>query len=401
MANRDMSRPQRSDPESRADRTPEQQGEEAAEADVRAEARERGRLALLRATRSRVFIRNFAAADLLELFMVAAVSAVLLIRFGLGLTGYPQLGGAGLHVAHMLWGGLLMVVALFLLLVYLGQRVVRLAAVCAGLGFGIFIDELGKFITSDNNYFYRPAMALIYLIFLALFLLLRAVERKREWSDETYLINALVLLQEAVLHEMDSIEHRNALTMLRSVRDAPAGIAAPLGALMEALAPAQHRRRSAWERAWRRARVAGHRALGSAWLARTIAILFCLRALFFLATVIVLTLALVLRTGPGGSPIQLQPMALVAFVAAFIANVLGLIGVVTLLRSRLAAFVWFKRSVIVSIFLADVFAFYQEQLAAVSSLALDVVLLVVVNALLHHQAKHIASHVARVREGVA
>src|SRR5256885_8668243 len=246
MANRDMSRPQRSDPQSRADRTPEQHGEEAAEADVRAEARERGRLALLRATRSRVFIRNFAAADLLELFMVAAVSAVLLIRFGLGLTGYPQLGGAGLHVAHMLWGGLLMVLALFLLLVYLGQRVVRLAAVCAGLGFGIFIDELGKFITSDNNYFYRPAMALIYLVFLALFLLLRAVERKREWSDETYLINALVLLQEAVLHDMDSIEHRNALTMLRSVRDTPAGIAAPLGALMEALVPLQIPTRQVW-----------------------------------------------------------------------------------------------------------------------------------------------------------
>jgi hypothetical protein len=388
MANRNISRPHGSGPHSRPDRTPEQHGEEAGEPDARAEARERGRLALLRATRSRVFIRNFAAGDLLELFMVAAVSAVLLIRFGLGVTGYPQLGGAGLHVAHMLWGGLLMLVALFLLLVYLGQRVVRLAAVCAGLGFGIFIDELGKFITSDNNYFYRPAMALIYLIFLALFLLLRAVERKRAWSDETYLINALVLLQEAVLHDLDTIEHRNALTMLRSVRDAPKGIAAPLGALLEALAPAQNRRISAWERAWRRARAAGHRALGSAWLARTVAILFCLRAFFFVATVILLAAALVLHTGPGGSTIQLQPMALVAFAAAFVANVLGVLGVVSLLRSRLAAFLWFKRSVIVSIFLADVFAFYQEQLAAVSSLALDVVLFVVVNALLHHQAAH-------------
>jgi hypothetical protein len=44
--------------------------------------------------------------------------------------------------------------------------------------------------------------------------------------------------------------------------------------------------------------------------------------------------------------------------------------------------------VIVSIFLADAFAFYQEQLAALSSLAFDVVLFVVVNALLRHQAAH-------------
>src|SRR6266700_2919755 len=177
------------------------------------------------------FIRNLDAGKLLETFLVSAVAAFLGVRFFLGVTGYPRLGGGGLHIAHMLWGGTLMVAAVLLLLSYLGQRIRRAAAVIGGLGFGLFIDELGKFITSDNNYFYRPAMALIYLVFLALFLLLRAVERKREWSDETYLINALVLLQEAVLHDMDSIEHRNALTMLRSVRDTPAGIAAPLGAL--------------------------------------------------------------------------------------------------------------------------------------------------------------------------
>src|ERR1700730_18823018 len=235
MANRDMSRPQRSDPESPADRTPEQQGEEAAEAEVRAEARERGRLALLRATRSRVFIRNFAAADLLELFMVAAVSAVLLIRFGLGLTGYPQLGGAGLHVAHLLWGGVLMVVALFLLLVYLGQRVMRLAAIVGGLGFGVFLDELGKFITSDNNYFYKHTIALIYLVFIALFLVLRAVQRQRAWSDETYLINALVMVQEAALHALDTVEHRPPTALLQRAQVAPESMSGPLAALLAAL----------------------------------------------------------------------------------------------------------------------------------------------------------------------
>src|SRR5438128_3434136 len=110
-----------------------------------------GRLAALSATRSRIFVRNFAAEEMLELFVVMAIFAVLVIRFLLGISGYPKLGGAGLHIAHLLWGGLLMLLSLLILLVYLGRRVMRLAAVVGGLGFGVFLDELGKFITSDNN----------------------------------------------------------------------------------------------------------------------------------------------------------------------------------------------------------------------------------------------------------
>src|SRR5918997_1555219 len=106
--------------------------------------------------------------DLHEKFIVSAVLTVLLIRTELWLTNYPQLGGGGLHIAHMLWGGLLMLVALGLLLTYLGRFPLVPAAIVGGVGFGFFIDELGKFITSDNDYFYRPTAALIYLIFLAL-----------------------------------------------------------------------------------------------------------------------------------------------------------------------------------------------------------------------------------------
>src|SRR5919201_1284404 len=51
-------------------------------------------------------------ADLLETVLVAAVATILVIRTQLWLTHYPQLGGHGLHIAHLLYGGFLMLLAI-------------------------------------------------------------------------------------------------------------------------------------------------------------------------------------------------------------------------------------------------------------------------------------------------
>jgi hypothetical protein len=53
-----------------------------------------------------------ADADLLDTFLVSAIAAIVIIRIFLEATGYPQLGGGGLHIAHVLWGGLGMLVAI-------------------------------------------------------------------------------------------------------------------------------------------------------------------------------------------------------------------------------------------------------------------------------------------------
>ena len=58
------------------------------------------------------FVRVLKLSRLLETFFIASVTFILVIRAFLASTGYPQLRGHGLHIAHLLWGGLLMLIAL-------------------------------------------------------------------------------------------------------------------------------------------------------------------------------------------------------------------------------------------------------------------------------------------------
>src|ERR1700704_6924908 len=106
--------------------------------------------------------------ELQDTFLISAVGMILIIRLQLFLTNYPSLGGGKLHIAHLLWGGLLMMIALGLLFTLAGRRWRQPAAVIGGAGFGFFIDEVGQFVTSDNHYFFKTSAAVIYIVFACL-----------------------------------------------------------------------------------------------------------------------------------------------------------------------------------------------------------------------------------------
>jgi hypothetical protein len=131
--------------------------------------------------------RDTAAVRHLVTFLVVTVATVLVTRFLLAASGYPQVGGGDLHVAHVLWGGLGMALGIVVLLSFVGPVLRSLGAVLGGVGFGLFVDEIGKFVTSDNDYFYQPTAALIYATVVALVLVVEALHGRRRHHAAEYL----------------------------------------------------------------------------------------------------------------------------------------------------------------------------------------------------------------------
>lgn len=103
--------------------------------------------------------------------LLSFATTVILIRLFLSLTGYPQVGNDTLHIAHAIWGGLFLFIASLLSLLFANRWVYTTGALFAGAGMGLFIDEIGKFITQNNDYFFPAAAPIIYAVFLLTILL--------------------------------------------------------------------------------------------------------------------------------------------------------------------------------------------------------------------------------------
>jgi hypothetical protein len=151
-------------------------------------------------------VKRAGAARYLRFSLLSFATTVILVRLFLAMTGYPQIGTGTLHIAHVLWGGLLLFIAALLPLILANRWVYALSGVLSGMGAGLFIDEVGKFITRNNNYFYPPAAPIIYGFFLLTVLLYFEVRRPHPSDARTELYHALDGLEEVLDHDLSTHE---------------------------------------------------------------------------------------------------------------------------------------------------------------------------------------------------
>jgi len=324
------------------------------------------------------FVRNTHAANLLENFLIAAVAAILVIRLALQLTGFPQLGGGGLHIAHMLWGGLGMLAALFIMLEFVNYSARAWAAVIGGIGFGAFIDELGKFITSDNDYFYQPAVAAIYVIFVVLFLATRRLNRPRLLSSEESLINASEIVREGMLAGgLEERDQQTAYELLgRSNPEEP--LTQALRGVLDTTRKLPHRHPNWLVRARHSGAAFYAKLVSKKWFKWIVICIFIGIAVADLGWI-----ALALAVDPDGVPVSFSEW--VDLIAAAVTGVLILVGVVTMRRSRLKTYQWFRRGMLVSILITQVFTFYQYQFVALGNLTISLLLLVALRYMINQE----------------
>lgn len=327
-------------------------------------------------------VRDHEAGRNAERFFVAAVATLLVIRAFLAATGYPQIGGRHLHIAHMLWGGLVLTAALLLSLISIGRRTRPIAAFLGGIGFGIFIDELGKFITRDSDYFYRPAIAIIYLVFVALFLALRAVLAHRALTQDECLANAITLMKDMAMEDLDPDEKAEARALLdRCDPNDPRVVVA--SGFLERLTTVPAPRPGLVERLRHRAAPYVGRILTWPRFSNVLASVLLVQSLGGLAWALYSARGLdLLGRAHAQTHLDIGFASWGEIISSLLSSALVVGGVVRLFRSRSAAYRLFRRSVRVTVFVTQFFVFYHAQLAGVTWLALNVIALGVLDYLL-------------------
>ncbi|OGO29259.1 MAG: hypothetical protein A2136_10795 [Chloroflexi bacterium RBG_16_54_11] len=143
------------------------------------------------------------AARYMLISLLSSVATVTVVRSFLALTGYPQIGSGTLHIAHVLWGGLVLYIAAILPLIYINPHLHNVGAILSGVGVGMFINEVGKFITREYDYFFPAAAPIMYVFFLLVVILVIMINRPEEVDGRSELVQALEIVREQLYRPLD------------------------------------------------------------------------------------------------------------------------------------------------------------------------------------------------------
>jgi hypothetical protein len=324
----------------------------------------------------RFALRSADAGRRLDIFLVFAVASVLGNRVFLFITGYPQLGNGTLHISHAIWGALMMAIAIIFSISFLAPTNRTFIAFIGGCGFGWFIDELGKFITRDVNYFFQPTIALIYIVFIAMYLVFRGIQRREYTADEAVL-NGLEALKAAAIGDLSEPRRASAMALLDTT-GADDALARQVGALLADETGLPDPRPNRFERVGRAIRDWYVGLTARRWFTRVVT------WWFVVVGSLQLVVAVVLASDHSGIK-GFEEWATV--ISSGVSGALIVVGVVRLRHHRLSAYRWFERGVLVQIFVTQVFEFAQEQLAGVFGLVLNILVWIAIRSMIRAETE--------------
>jgi len=325
----------------------------------------------------RIFPRlslRYEANRLLLYVLVSFGATVVLTRAYLQVTGYPQVGHGNLHIAHLLWGGLAMAIAGIVLLIFATPRVYGISAMLVGIGIGLFIDEVGKFITIDNNYFFRPAAPIIYVCFLAVALIYFAVAHRQK-SEERLMIAALERAQALVEGPMSDQAHAELQLWLAQLSHAHSPGWTQLAAALEEFAAAQQVHNtwlSRFEVRMRRLQL-GLQVFFETHMGLITTLIIGIVSLRALSGVIILISTIAVNVLPDSDIIGFfRPGNGIGIWLQAVTSALMLVGLVLYFaHRRRAGLFWLQTAMVLALTVVGVVAFYANQFAATINMLTD------------------------------
>jgi len=165
----------------------------------------------------RRFVRRVYSERYLLITLISFALSISATRIFLEIADYPQIGSDTLHISHVLWGGLLLFASSLLPLIFVNKRILDISALLSGIGVGLFIDEVGKFITQTNNYFYPAAAPIIYVFFLLTIQIYRMIQKPIKNDLRTNLFNTLEEFEEVLEGDLSDIEKEKIINRMETV----------------------------------------------------------------------------------------------------------------------------------------------------------------------------------------
>jgi hypothetical protein len=337
-------------------------------------------------------VKREGASGLIAAMLVWSVLSVLGTRLFLELTGNPVIGRGHWHIAHVLFGGIFMMGAMISILAFEGTKLRKNMAMLFGIGWGLFVDEVGKYVTMDNNYWFRPAIMIIYMSFVILFLIYRYLERMQSKDNRTVFYSVLGQLEELAENDLEVTEKKRLKMNLQKIIDTDRGKMKLMAmAMMESVSKI----RAIGDKKERGLRVIGQKVFTTTYdkLLRRNLVMYGLLAYSVYYAIDKIVDVLRISTSPqkmmmierfyrdydffGKSDVYL-----IVFKMVFdmVAAILFLAGARYLWsKKRLRGIRFFRYGLYVSILLGSIFKFYFEQLGAVVDVLLGVIMLEVLN----------------------